>query len=750
MAHKHSIYDTDPHFSIEPLTRIIENESGKINITQYDHNSERFTFEIPRLVDGHDMSMCNLVEIHYDNTDGKNTSSDVYEVEDIQISPKSSGIVIFSWLISGNATRHAGQLNFSISFQCTAADGTVDYEWGTSTYEGIRINPRIRNSEATMQANADTLAKWKTELFGIGDTEEASMRAVSQQEQDNIVAKGAEVLATIPEEYTQTSKNADEAVRSKGDAIACEAAGESIVISDSSDDYVRGLKLFGRSTQVTTTGKNLFNEQVRFGAYDDSTGEYVEKSHMICTANEIPVTPGVKYYNCSNNNYPLYYFFYDVNGSFLPPRYAVGAGEYITTPTGAAYMHFNISSSYGNVYKNDICVSSENIGYEPYTGGKVAPNPDYPQEIVNAGADGIGITVAGKNLWISSDTTKTLNGVTIVCKDGVYILNGMCTLSSNFVVGSITLPRTDTYTLSANNPQHNNVEYANIQLYSPSGSAVCPDNINYSTKTKELSAGRYDQRVRLENGVTYNNYVLKPMLELGSTATKFEPCKTTQLLDVNYSLPGIPVTSGGNYTDSDGQQWICDEVDLERGVYVQRVCTLEIAAFDALSVEQNNRLNVVLPHARLGEYVEAHALCSHSIYNHTVHWDTGTQSGFVVNKSSAMFRFGSDDAFGSLDTANAWLQAQKDAGTPLMVGYILATPIEISLTAEEIAAFKALRTNYPNTTILNDAGAWMSIKYNADTKTYVENPKTLKLVDSNTGVVYELKIVDGNLTVAPV
>ena len=34
---------------------------------------------------------------------------------------------------------------------------------------------------------------------------------------------------------------------------------------------------------------------------------------------------------------------------------------------------------------------------------------------------------------------------------------------------------------------------------------------------------------------------------------------------------GIPVTSGGNYTDPGGQRWVCDEVDLERGVKVQRV-----------------------------------------------------------------------------------------------------------------------------------------------------------------------------------
>ena len=36
-------------------------------------------------------------------------------------------------------------------------------------------------------------------------------------------------------------------------------------------------------------------------------------------------------------------------------------------------------------------------------------------------------------------------------------------------------------------------------------------------------------------------------------------------------LPGVPVSKDGNYTDADGQQWVCDEIDLERGKYVQRV-----------------------------------------------------------------------------------------------------------------------------------------------------------------------------------
>lgn len=53
--------------------------------------------------------------------------------------------------------------------------------------------------------------------------------------------------------------------------------------------------------------------------------------------------------------------------------------------------------------------------------------------------------------------------------------------------------------------------------------------------------------------------------------------QTLTLLTPN-GLPGIPVTSGGSYTDQSGQQWVCDEVDLERGVKVQRIGKAEVTS----------------------------------------------------------------------------------------------------------------------------------------------------------------------------
>lgn len=121
MAHRHSVYDTDPHFAIDPITLDINNQSsGKTKLMKGDHKSERFTFEIPRLIDGHDMTQCDKIEIHYINVDSatKEASKDVHEVKDMQLSPEGDDVVIFSWLISKNATGYAGTLNFLARFVC--------------------------------------------------------------------------------------------------------------------------------------------------------------------------------------------------------------------------------------------------------------------------------------------------------------------------------------------------------------------------------------------------------------------------------------------------------------------------------------------------------------------------------------------------------------------------------------------------------------------------------------------------------
>lgn len=149
MALRHGVYDSDTHFSIIPSKRMLKNEgSTKSILIQYDHNSERFTFEIPRYIESHDMSKCNVVQVHFNNTDAETRaqSKGVYDVTDMQISPENENVIIMSWLVSSEATQYAGSLEFLLRFSCVES-GKVEYVWSTAIYSGISISNGIYNSK---------------------------------------------------------------------------------------------------------------------------------------------------------------------------------------------------------------------------------------------------------------------------------------------------------------------------------------------------------------------------------------------------------------------------------------------------------------------------------------------------------------------------------------------------------------------------------------------------------------------------
>lgn len=233
MPLKHTVYDTDTHFSINPITRVLKSESNSKNtLIQHDHNSERVTFEIPRFVEGHDMSLCNVIQVHYNNIDAqtKAQSQGVYDVEDMQIAPDDENVVILSWLVSQNATRYVGSLNFLIRFSCTDDNGTMYYAWNTAVYSGISVSTGIYNGEVVAEEYADILEQWRQDLFTAkqnemrvsveGDTlvimnaEEATDAALSQQLADGsfvvhsaksaVDANTAKIL-NVPENYESYS-----------------------------------------------------------------------------------------------------------------------------------------------------------------------------------------------------------------------------------------------------------------------------------------------------------------------------------------------------------------------------------------------------------------------------------------------------------------------------------------------------------------------------------------------------------------
>ena len=167
MPHKNKIQDSEIHFKIDPGTRAITNSyPGNNTIVQYDHNSERFTFDIPRYVDGHDMAESSEVRVHYINSmsTGLNKTSGMYICNDLRISEDDDDLVTFSWLVSSAATQYIGFLHFSIQFICL--NGTkIEYSWNTGVYKDISIIESINNADEIVTNEVDAIAALKEELM---------------------------------------------------------------------------------------------------------------------------------------------------------------------------------------------------------------------------------------------------------------------------------------------------------------------------------------------------------------------------------------------------------------------------------------------------------------------------------------------------------------------------------------------------------------------------------------------------------
>ena len=231
---------------------------------------------------------------------------------------------------------------------------------------------------------------------------------------------------------------------------------------------------------------------------------------------------------------------------------------------------------------------------------------------------------------------------------------------------------------------------------------------------------------------------LKSVGDSGSVTVKISNGKDEQLLPIATpeGLPGIPVSEGGNYTDANGQSWICDEIDLKRGVYIKRTNRATVTKTDNGKVIGNNvRFSVKLPVSSVGIQK---ALCSHLHYEYSYGNDTPhfyTDGGFL-------WMFLPISCGTNAAEITVWLSKN-----PVDIIYQLAEPIERPLTLAELAAYKKLHTYMPDTTISNGSGAGMLVEYVAITQKYLENRITDQAVQITTQLVNEA-IANGKITVA--
>lgn len=323
------------------------------------------------------------------------------------------------------------------------------------------------------------------------------------------------------------------------------------------------------------------------------------------------------------------------------------------------------------------------------------PSPENPVPIVSAGDEGeISVTVQGGNLADIPDIYAGDDGLNETIQVNIY-------KTFTVSVDEIDLILVNKVWRLKFDFEDGNSEYV-VDGYFP----------RTIKATQENKVVRITYRnIRMESG-SYRNF----MLNYGSTALPYMPYKTPQTLTAHTpgGLPGIPVSSGGNYTDESGQQWICDEVDFERGVYVRRVwhetfdgSEDESWSLYGVSEEVYNGFFIndftEITNRRNGLSNQFPVVNSSLPLGNEQLW-IGVNSSYIYVVGANQRDFSSED--GGLSNWKAHLAAH-----PLEVMTYLETPIETDLSDEEIAAYEALHTYSPDTTVSNDAGAWMKVGY---------------------------------------
>ena len=210
------------------------------------------------------------------------------------------------------------------------------------------------------------------------------------------------------------------------------------------------------------------------------------------------------------------------------------------------------------------------------------PTPDAPVPIVSAGDSGsVALRVTGANMLEGTEP-----GVESTPQGAIY------TIHENGI--SITGTATNLFTIllhdDVRHPLTNGIYYLTTSGLSPSISLNFYSVGKYSSdvQNQKVTLTRdvdFSLRLQIQKGATLNTTVQVSLTR--NKITAYSPYREQLLtLPTPNGLPGIPVTSGGNYTDENGQKWICDEVDLERGMIVQRV---DKTAFDSTKTlaEQN-------------------------------------------------------------------------------------------------------------------------------------------------------------------
>jgi hypothetical protein len=632
----------------------------------------------------------------------------------------------------------------------TAVEGA-----GTQAVESVD-NAKTTATEAVEIAKTEAVQAVQAE----GTKQTGNVSAEGAKQIKEVQDKGAEVLQSIPENFAtqmETKLNKQQGIENKGKvlvigedgnvvpeevasgggdgiAIINTMSGESpLAIPDSAERVNKRLELGGKTEQVQTSGKNLFDTKT----YRDMNGcEIINNNQISFIQNLAKITYEIK---LDSGDYRI---------SFKRKKYSsitIRNGETVLHTNGGENDYgYNIKLSEPAVisveftsgqnpnaeqrYVYDIQLETGTTAtpYEPYTGGKPSPSPEYPQEIKNVGKWNeetrkyeVDVKITGKNLF----DKRLLEGGEVVEFNGVECYKYIDNPYNFKYKGKFENGQQYAFTLRILRSASKESNISDMVIVYTDGSmkqmrfrhgelkTFVSDNgktIDYFSGAHNFSIDCYlDLSVtRLSVGGQDAGY--DPYKEQTITLTSDRPItKWDRLVEQGGQIGWLYGTRDVIFTGD--ESWMM-RTETDMSVWFVRYNCLP--GIKTHNVAQN-----------IGAYSN-YALWERELANNR-------DGKFCThgNPSNNFLLFGMSKDY-TVETFKTWLREKNKSGKPMCLTYPTESTEFVPIQQSEQNAIRALKTYYPTTVITADGGELdpdIKVTYTADTKNYIDNKVSAKV-----------------------
>lgn len=434
----------------------------------------------------------------------------------------------------------------------------------TQTAEHLQV---VQGLAEQVETNADTVAQDKQTVTGmLSQTQQAasdaalSAQAAKLSETAAVQAQtGAEAAEDTARQYAEETEadrqavaNDKQTVTQMREAVAADRQAVEQTAAQFGQTAQDALTAIGQAQSTAVGAVKAEGQKQTTAVQEAGTQAVSEVAEAKTTAVQAVTTEGDKQTKRVE----------DAAAGIVADREQIGQNK--TDIAGLVEGMTDLAPAIHNTASGSVITADDAAEGRPFLGLRVfgkstqdgTPSVENPVPIVNAGEGGsITVEVTGRNLL----------------KPNSYNTYYEFPLKANTVI-----------TLMTNGKPS---QGGNIKFSATDGSTVWfsidagQTRVCRSIGNKDVK-GFYDQ-LKVGGGLEY-------MFAVGDIKT-YEPYHEPQSLTLATpnGLPGVPVSKDGNYTDADGQQWVCDEIDLGRGKYVQRVKKINVKSLSGYNLSEN-------------------------------------------------------------------------------------------------------------------------------------------------------------------